>query len=113
MEKLGTRVARGARYTINTVNTIDTANTFEVIYARLLFVTNCTTQEELAMLLEISQSSISDAKRRSSKSDIGRCGSIPDAWLITLFDKFGLNPDYVRYGRGMRYLRVRRRRRPI
>ena len=70
---------------------LDTVNTFEVIYARILSVTNCITQMELATILEISQSSISDAKRR---------GSIPDAWLIILFDKFRLNPDYLRYGTG-------------
>ena len=79
MEKLETR------------DTIDALDTFEVIYACILSVTNCTTQMELSTVLEASQSAISDAKRRSS---------IPDAWLIILFDKFRLNPDYLRYGTG-------------
>jgi len=68
---------------------------FEIIYARILSATNCTTQLELAMVLEISQSSISDAKRRAS---------IPDTWLIILFDKFRLNPDYLRYGTGIMHI---------
>lgn len=73
---------------------------FEIIYNRILSVTNCTTQMELAALLEISQSLISDAKRRAS---------IPDTWLIILFDKLRLNPDYLRYGTGVMYINKRRK----
>lgn len=70
--------------------------TFEDIYKRLLFAANCQTQMELASILEISQSSISDAKRRQS---------VPSDWLIKLYDKFGVNPDWLREKKEPMYLR--------
>jgi len=76
---------------------LDTIDAFEIIYSRILSVTNCITQMELATVLEISQSSISDAKRRAS---------IPDTWLIILFDKFRLNPDYLRCGTGKMHINM-------
>lgn len=70
--------------------------TFDEIYKRILFAANCQTQMELAAILEISQSSISDAKRRQS---------IPSDWLIKLYDKFGVNPDWLRDKKEPMYLR--------
>lgn len=70
--------------------------TFDEIYKRILFASNCQTQMELASVLEISQSSISDAKRRQS---------IPSDWLIKLYDKFGVNPDWLRDKEEPMYLR--------
>lgn len=70
--------------------------TFDEIYKRILFSANCQTQMELASILEISQSSISDAKRRQS---------IPSDWLIKLYDKFGVNPDWLRNKQEPMYLR--------
>lgn len=70
--------------------------TFDEIYKRILFASNCQTQMELAAILEISQSSISDAKRRQS---------IPSDWLIKLYDKFGVNPDWLRDKKEPMYLR--------
>jgi hypothetical protein len=69
--------------------------TFDEIYKRILFAANCQTQMELASILEISQSSISDAKRRQS---------IPSDWLIKLYDKFGVNPDWLRDKKEPMYL---------
>lgn len=69
--------------------------TFDEIYKRILFAANCQTQMELAGILEISQSSISDAKRRQS---------IPSDWLIKLYDKFGVNPDWLREKKEPMYL---------
>ena len=65
-------------------------DSFDDIYKRILFVSNSQTQVELANVLEISQSSISDAKRRQS---------IPSDWLVKLYDKFGVNPDWLRHKR--------------
>ncbi len=70
--------------------------TFNEIYKRILFVANCQTQIDLAGILEISQSSISDAKRRQS---------VPSDWLIKLYDKFGVNPDWLREKKEPMYLR--------
>ncbi len=70
--------------------------TFNEIYKRILFVANCQTQIDLAGILEISQSSISDAKRRQS---------VPSDWLIKLYDRFGVNPDWLREKKEPMYLR--------
>lgn len=70
---------------------------FKEIYDRIREITNAPTQVELAKVLGIRQSSISDAKRR---------GSIPSEWYLTLFEKFGLNPDWLKKGIGPTYLRT-------
>lgn len=64
---------------------------FTEIYERIKLATNCRTQVELAELLNIRQSSISDAKRRDS---------VPGDWYMKLFEHFGLNPDWLKYGVG-------------
>lgn len=70
---------------------------FQEVYDRIRHATNARTQTELAAVLEIRQSSISDAKRRDS---------VPADWYMKLFEKFGLNPDWVKGGTGPMYLRV-------
>lgn len=52
---------------------------------------------ELADVLEIRQSSISDAKRRNS---------IPAEWYMKLFESFGLSPDWLKKGSGPMFLRT-------
>ena len=66
-------------------------------YERIKFATNTRTQVELADVLDIRQSSISDAKRRNS---------VPADWYMKLFEKFGLNPDWLKQGVGPMYLRT-------
>lgn len=70
---------------------------FEEVQSRIQLVTGTRTQTELAELLEIRQSSISDARRRKS---------IPRAWVVTLFRKLGANPDWLETGAGPMYLRT-------
>ena len=67
------------------------------IFKRIQAVTRTRTQTALAEILEIRQSSISDAKRRQS---------VPGAWYITLFEKLGVNPDWLKSGIGPVYLRT-------
>lgn len=64
---------------------------FESQYRRIFEATGCHTQVELAELLGIRQSSISDAKRRRT---------IPAEWLLKIFDKKGISPDWIRTGVG-------------
>jgi hypothetical protein len=59
---------------------------FEAAMARIHAITGTRTQVELAKVLGIRQSSISDAKRRQS---------IPDSWLQTIIWKFDGNPRWV------------------
>lgn len=64
---------------------------FDAQYKRVFAAAACRTQTELAELLEIRQSSISDAKSRKS---------IPSDWLVKLFEKKRVNPEWIRHGTG-------------
>jgi len=64
-------------------------DTFEDAYARIQVATRTRTQTEIANLLGIKQSSISDAKKKNT---------IPDGWLVTLYRSCGLEPDWILYG---------------
>ena len=64
-------------------------DTFEDAYARIQAATQTRTQTEIANLLGIKQSSISDAKKKNT---------IPDGWLLALYRGFGLEPDWILYG---------------
>lgn len=69
--------------------------TFQTVYERIRMATNARTQMELADLLGIRQSSISDAKRRNS---------VPADWYMKLFEKLNLNPDWLKTGNGPQFL---------
>ncbi|WP_302737946.1 helix-turn-helix domain-containing protein [uncultured Desulfovibrio sp.] len=68
---------------------------FESQFRRVFEAAECRTQVELAAFLDIRQSSISDAKRRKS---------VPSEWLVKLFEKRRINPDWVRCGVDSKYL---------
>lgn len=70
---------------------------FDEIFERIKLATNTRTQMELAEVLEIRQSSISDAKRRNS---------VPADWYMKLFESFGLSPDWLKKGTGPMFLRT-------
>ena len=70
---------------------------FDEIFERIKIATNTRTQVELAEVLDIRQSSISDAKRRNS---------VPSDWYMKLFEQFGLSPDWLKKGSGPMYLRT-------
>ena len=70
-------------------------NDFESQYSRVFEVAECRTQLELAAFLDIRQSSISDAKRRKS---------VPSEWLVKLFEKKRINPEWIRCGTGAKLL---------
>jgi len=61
-------------------------NRFDEAFDRIKKATGMRTQVEIAKLLDIRQSSISDAKRRQS---------VPDSWLIKLYQIYNLNPSWV------------------
>ena len=63
---------------------------------RVFDASECRTQMQLVALLEIRQSSISDAKRR---------GSIPSDWLIKLQRLKGINPEWVMTGEGEPFIK--------
>ena len=63
--------------------------------SRVFEAAGCRTQLELAAILDIRQSSISDAKRR---------GAIPSEWLIKLLYLRGVNPTWIMDGIGPKFL---------
>ena len=63
--------------------------------SRVFEAAGCRTQSELADFLGVRQSSISDAKKRSS---------VPADWLLTLLCKKWINPTWVLTGQGARML---------
>lgn len=71
---------------------------FGPVVERIKEATSTRTQVELAAVLGIRQSSISDAKRRDS---------VPADWYLTLFREYGLNPDWLAFGRGPRCIKTK------
>ena len=62
---------------------------------RIKAVTQCRTQQELAKFFNVSQSCISDSKKRLA---------IPSKWLLNLLRKKGVNPEWVQKGYGPKFL---------
>lgn len=67
---------------------------FEAVYARMLFAAGVRTQSELAEVLGLRQASISEAKKRKS---------IPSQWCMRLYDACGVRVDWQRQGVGPVY----------
>ncbi|MDD3310989.1 helix-turn-helix domain-containing protein [Pseudodesulfovibrio sp.] len=78
------------------VITQDARAQYDAALERIKDVTGCKTQVQLAEYLDIRQSSISDSKRRAS---------IPPEWLIRIWRKTTVSPDWIIYGdeAGQRY----------
>jgi hypothetical protein len=75
--------------------TLDATTNFDEAFDRIKKATGMRTQVEIAKMLDIRQSSISDAKRRQS---------IPDSWLIKLFQIYNLNPNWLLDGEAPQFL---------
>lgn len=71
-------------------------NSFDEVLDRIKRATGARTQVELANLLGIRQSSISDAKRRNS---------VPADWYMKLYRSLGLNPEWLSDGIEPMYLK--------
>ena len=76
-------------------NIQETINLFDDAFDRIKKATGMRTQVEIAKLLDIRQSSISDAKRRKS---------VPDSWLIKLYQLYNLNPNWLLEGEEPQFL---------
>lgn len=63
--------------------------------SRMFEAAGCRTQVELASLLGIQQSSISDAKRRNR---------VPAKWLVAILRLRGVNPEWVLHGTAPKYI---------
>ena len=67
------------------------ASAFDAQMERIKLITGRRTQTDLAVLLGIKQSSVSDAKRR---------GKIPSSWLVMLMRYKRVNPEWILTGNG-------------
>lgn len=70
---------------------------FDSQFARIFEAAECRTQLELAEFLNIKQSSVSDAKRRKT---------VPAEWLVKLFEKKRINPEWLRSGIGGKFVHL-------
>jgi len=68
-----------------------TTEAYEAAMGRIKTITGAHTQVQLADVLDVRQSSISDAKRRRS---------IPSDWLLKILRQFGSHPEYILTGQG-------------
>jgi len=69
---------------------------FEQIIQRVFEATGIDSQNELAQALQINRSAVTQARKK---------GQVPDRWLLKLYRKFGLNPEWLESGNGRSYLR--------
>ena len=66
-------------------------DTFDSFFKRVQNATGIQSQNELASVLGVNRSAVSQAKRK---------GSVPARWILQLSRKFGLNPDWLETGFG-------------
>jgi len=64
---------------------------FAAAYQRILDVTGAASQTALAKALGVKQSTVFDAKRREN---------IPSGWLVTLVERYGVSPKWIKTGDG-------------
>jgi len=69
---------------------------FDQIIQRVFEATGIDSQNELAQALQINRSAVTQARKK---------GQVPDRWLLKLYRKFGLNPEWLESGNGRSYLR--------
>jgi len=80
---------------VSDVLAVPEAKDAETQFERLFEAAECRTQTELADLLGIRQSSIAVAKRRNR---------LPSDWLLKLLRLRNINPDWIIFGSGPKYL---------
>ena len=71
-------------------------NDFDNFLQRVFKATEITSQSQLADALGINRSAITQARKK---------GMIPDKWVLALYQKFGLNPEWVTSGKGQALLK--------
>lgn len=69
---------------------------FNEFLKRVFTATGIESQMELAAALGINRSAITQARKK---------GAVPDRWILGLYRKFGLNPDWLENGIGSIFLK--------
>ena len=65
---------------------------FSLFFERVRLATAIETQQELAAVLGVNRSAVTQAKKRDA---------VPDKWLLALSRAYGLNPDWLERGEGV------------
>ena len=68
---------------------------YNTIIERVYEATGIDSQTELARVLKINRSAVTQARKK---------GQVPDRWLLQLYRKFGLNPEWLEKGAGRTFL---------
>ncbi len=68
---------------------------FDSFLKRIFEATGINSQSELAEALDINRSAITQARKKDA---------IPSKWLLQLFRRYGMNPDWVETGNGAVFL---------
>jgi len=68
---------------------------FDSFLERIQQATGISSQADLAAALKITRSAITQARRKNA---------IPDKWILALYKRFGLNPEWVETGNGPTYI---------
>ena len=71
---------------------------FEIFIRRAFEALKISSQNRLAILLDINRAGITQAKKK---------GSVPDKWILELYRRYGINPDWIETGKGKIFITER------
>jgi phage repressor protein C with HTH and peptisase S24 domain len=69
---------------------------FDQVIHRVFKATGIESQTELAKILQVNRSAVTQARKK---------GSVPDRWLLLLFREYGLSPEWLETGVGRVFLK--------
>ncbi len=71
---------------------------FDIFIRRVFEALKISSQNRLAILLGINRAGITQAKNK---------GTVPDKWILDLYRKYGINPDWIETGKGKMFIAER------
>lgn len=71
---------------------------FDLFIRRAFEALKISSQNKLAILLGINRAGITQAKNK---------GTVPDKWILDLYRKYGINPDWIETGKGKMFIAER------
>ena len=71
---------------------------FDIFIRRAFDALQISSQNKLAILLGINRAGITQAKKK---------GTVPAKWILELYRKYGINPDWLETGRGKMFIAER------
>jgi len=71
---------------------------FDIFIRRAFEALQISSQNKLAILLGINRAGITQAKKK---------GTVPEKWILALYRKYGINPDWIENGSGKMFIAER------